>query len=244
MLLNIHGPSLGIGAAIAVVSILGTFFVTGLDFSNESMKNQELDDTLKKSAPIQEKDNSRVALSLFAAQASIPLGSPNASVTIVEFGDYQCFFCNKFFHSTEQEIVKNYVDTGKVKIIFKDFTIIGQDSVNAANATHCANEEGKFWEYHDILYNNWTGENNGWASLENLAKFAREVGLDEASFDTCMKEQRYFSVIDASNADARTLGLTGTPGFFVIGPDNSIAKIGGAQPYEVFEKTIESQLEK
>ncbi|HSD04201.1 MAG TPA: thioredoxin domain-containing protein, partial [Nitrosopumilaceae archaeon] len=131
-----------------------------------------------------------------------------------------------------------------VKMIFKDFTIIGQDSINAANAAHCANEEGKFWEYHDMLYNNWTGENNGWASLENLAKFADDIGLNKAQFDSCMTEQRYFTIIESSNSDARTLGLTGTPGFFIIGPDNTIAKIGGAQPYEVFEKTIESKLEK
>lgn len=244
MILNIHGPSLGIGVAIAVVSILGTLFVTGQDFSIKNTRPQELaDDKTKKSIQTTKNDDN-VALSLFTAQASTILGSNDAPVTIVEFGDYQCFYCNKFFHTTESEIVKNYVDTGKAKMIFKDFTIIGQDSITAANAAHCANEEGKFWEYHDTLYNNWTGENNGWASLENLAVFAKEIGLDETSFDSCMTEQRYFSVIDASNSDARTLGLTGTPGFFIIGPDNTIVKIGGAQPYEVFEKTIESLLEK
>ena len=72
--------------------------------------------------------------------------------------------------------MKNYVDAGKVKIIFKDFTIIGPDSLNAASASHCVNEEGKFWEYHDILYSNWTGETNGWISLDNLHNFAKQIG--------------------------------------------------------------------
>lgn len=88
------------------------------------------------------------------ANASPYLGDENAPITMVEFGDYQCFFCNRYFHETEHDVLKNYVETGKVKILFKDLTIIGPDSINAAHATHCANEEGKFWEYHDILYNN------------------------------------------------------------------------------------------
>ena len=121
---------------------------------------------------------------------------------MVEFGDYQCFYCNRFFHTTEPDIVKNYVDTGRVKMIFKDFTIIGQDSINAAHATHCANEEGKFWEYHDTLYNHWTGENNGWASSKNLLEFAKEVGLNVDSFNACMSEKRYSPVIKDSVSDA------------------------------------------
>lgn len=241
MPLNIHGPSLGIGAAITAISILGTFFILGLDTSenDKPVAKITLSDTEQAS-----ENNNKVALSLFSAKATSLLGSSDATVTMVEFGDYQCFYCNRFFHNTESEIVKNYIDTGKVKMIFKDFTIIGEDSVNAAHASHCANEEGKFWEYHDALYNHWTGENNGWASFDNLVEIAKQVGLDEASFRTCMSDERYASIIEQSNSDARALGITGTPAFFVIGPDNTVTKIGGAQPYEVFEKIFESQLKK
>lgn len=243
MQLNIHAPSLGIGAAIAAVSILGAFFVLGLNVSengNPAAKINLADNTEQ----VEGSNNNKIELSLFLAKATSLLGSSDATVTMIEFGDYQCFYCNRFFHNTESEIVKNYVDTGKVKIIFKDFTIIGQDSVNAAHASHCANEEGKFWEYHDTLYNHWTGENNGWASSDNLLEFAKQVGLDEASFKECMSDERYTAVIEQSNSDARTLGITGTPAFFVIGSDNAVTKIGGAQPYEVFEKIFESQLKK
>jgi protein-disulfide isomerase len=189
-------------------------------------------------------ENQEVTLSLFTANASPYLGDENAPITLVEFGDYQCFFCHKFFNETESSILKNYVETGKVKIIFKDFTIIGPDSIAAANAAHCAKDQGKFWEYHDTLYNNWGGENNDWASSENLLKFAQSIELNEEIFEKCRGEKKYDQLVTSSNNDAKTLGLTGTPGFFIIGPDNQITKIPGAQPYESFQKIFDYELAK
>ena len=247
MPLNTHGPSLVIGAAIAIVSVLSAAIVFGTDFIDfkQNTKTGKDRNDISQQIEASEKSQSDVyAMSLFTANASPVLGSDSAPITLVEFGDYQCFYCNRFFHITEPDIVKNYVETGKVKMIFKDFTIIGQDSINAAHAAHCAQEAGKFWEFHDILYNNWTGENNGWASPSNISGFAKQLGLDEEDFKSCMIEARYLSVIKASNSDAHTLGLTGTPGFFIIGPENSITKISGAQPYEVFEEIFNSILEK
>lgn len=230
---GLHGPSLGIGAGIAIVSIISVFFaINVIDESPELQFEQK--------APSQ--DNNQA--SLFTENASPALGNENAPILLVEFGDYQCFFCNKFFHETEVDIMKNYVETGKVKIIFKDFTIIGPDSVNAAQATHCANDQGKYWAYHDELYNNWGGENNGWASVENLKQFAIDLELDSEKFDQCLDSKKYDSYVSASGTDARTLGLTGTPGFFVIGPDNQITKIGGAQPFDVFQRIFDSELAK
>jgi len=231
----LHGPSLGIGAGIAIVSIISVFLAMNVIDTNPELQFEE-------KTPNQE--NQEVTLSLFTANASPYLGDENAPITLVEFGDYQCFFCNKFFHETESAILKNYVETGKVKIIFKDFTIIGPDSIAAANAVHCAKEQGKFWEYHDTLYNNWGGENNDWASYENLLKFAQSIELNEEIFEKCMGEKKYDQLVTSSNNDAKTLGLTGTPGFFIIGPDNQITKIGGAQPYDVFERIFESELTK
>ncbi|NIP62535.1 MAG: thioredoxin domain-containing protein [Nitrosopumilaceae archaeon] len=232
----LHGPSLGIGAGIASVAIIASFFV--FDTFNEEKELELVDQQIAKEGPNQ------ITKSVFLDNGSPYLGDKDASVTLVEFGDYQCFFCNKFFHETEDEILNNYVKTGKVKMIFKDFTIIGPDSITAAHAAHCAEDQGKFWEYHDILYNNWTGENNGWASSENLLGFAKDLNLDIDQFTNCMLESKHKSVIQASNEDAKTLGLTGTPGFFVIGPDNNITKIGGAQPYEVFQRIFDSELKK
>jgi len=247
MPLNTHGPSLVIGAAIAIVSVLSAAIVFGtdfIDFKQITKTGKDRNDIAQQIVDSEKSQSDVYPMSLFTANASPVLGSDNTPITLVEFGDYQCFYCNRFFHTTESDIVKNYVETGKVKIIFKDFTIIGQDSINAAHAAHCAQEAGKFWEFHDILYNNWTGENNGWASPSNISGFAKQLGLDEEDFKSCMTEARYVSVIKASNSDAQTLGLTGTPGFFIIGPENSITRISGAQPYEVFEEIFNSMLEK
>jgi len=232
----LHGPSLGIGAGITAVVIVAVFF--GMSTFGQEKELVLVESEIPNTTP------QEIGLSVFTENGSPYLGDPNAPITLVEFGDYQCFFCNKYFHDTEQKLLENYVDTGKVKIIFKDFTIIGPDSKTAAHAAHCADDQGLFWEYHDMLYNNWTGENNGWASSENLLRMAQDVGLDIDEFTDCMQNEIHTQIISASNADARTLGLTGTPGFFVISPNNQITKIPGAQPFEVFQRIFDSELEK
>ncbi len=232
----LRGSSLGIGAGITSVVIVAVFFGMSI-FGQE--KELVLEEAEILNTPSQE-----IGLSVFTENGSPYLGDPNAPITLVEFGDYQCFFCNKYFHNTEQKLLENYVDTGKVKIIFKDFTIIGPDSITAAHAAHCADDQDLFWEYHDTLYNNWNGENNGWASSENLLRMAQDVGLDIDEFTGCMLNEIHTQIISASNADARTLGLTGTPGFFVISPNDQVTKIPGAQPFDVFQKIFDSELEK
>lgn len=233
----IHTPSLAIGAIIAVGAIVIAFFAFGT-------LNDEPELIMNTTPTIQESGPAKITASTFLENGSPILGDPNAPITLVEFGDYQCFFCNKFFHETEDTILKNYIETGKVKLIFKDYTIIGADSINAANAAHCASDQGKFWEYHDTLYNHWTGENNGWASLDNLSQFAGELGLDMDQFSKCMTDSKYSQNIVKSNQDAKDLGLTGTPAFFIIDQDYKVTKIGGAQPYDIFEKIFDSKLEK
>lgn len=238
--MHIQGLYLGIGAGIAGVLIFTMFIISGMNFEKEQSAATQEPQTAPTVVPSTE---SSLTMAVFTENRSPMLGVEDAPIILVEFGDYQCAFCNRFFHNTEEPIIKNYVNTGKVKMFFKDFTIIGPDSLTAANAAHCAQEEGKFWEYHDILYNNWAGENNGWASSKNLYKFAKQVGLDDNNFDTCMKESRYQNVVASSSSDARSLDITGTPAFFVIGPDKEVTKITGAQPYEVFERIFDSYLE-
>jgi len=233
----IHGPSLAIGAAIASLSIIIIFFA--LNTINDEPKL-----AIEPAQKSQELISTNIISTTFFENGSPILGDPNAQVTLIEFGDYQCHFCNVHFHNTEHRLLENFIKTGKVKMIFKDFTIIGPDSVNAAHGTHCANDQGKFWEYHDILYNNWTGENNGWASSDNLLRFAQEIELDIDQWSDCMIDERYSQIISNSSKDARELGITGTPAFFVIGPDNKITRISGAQPYESFQKIFNSELEK
>jgi protein-disulfide isomerase len=233
----LNGPSLAIGAAIASIAIIVAF----LGFNGISNESELV---LEPTPTIQEFGPPKVSMATFLENGSPILGNHNAPVTLVEFGDYQCHFCNVFFHSTEDDILENYVETGKVKMIFKDYNIIGPDSVTASHGAHCANDQGLFWEYHDILYSNWTGENNGWASSENLTKFAQELGLDMDEWVECMLNETHSQIILASNEDAKSLEITGTPAFFVIGPDGETTRVFGAQPFEVFEKIFEIELRK
>jgi len=233
----IHGPSLAIGAAIASIVIIIIF----LGFNGIS---NEVELVIEPTPTIQELGPTIISMETYLANGSPILGDPNAPITLVEFGDYQCHFCNVFFHSTEDDILENYVETGKVRMIFKDFNIIGPDSIRASHGAHCANDQELFWEYHDILYSNWTGENNGWASSENLAKFAQEIGLNMDEWSECMINKPHSQVILESNRDARTLEITGTPAFFVIGPDGKFTRISGAQPFEVFANIFEIELKK
>ena len=232
----IHAPSLAIGAIIASITI--TFVIFGVNNSSN-----EIELSIEPTPEMDQIGPKKITMDTFLLNGSPILGDPNAPITLVEFGDYQCHYCNVFFQSIEKDILKNYVDTGKVKIIFKDYNIIGEDSVIASQGAHCANDQGLFWEYHDILYSNWTGENNGWASSENLAIFAQQIDLNMNKWSECMKKGSHSQIILKSNDDARTLELTGTPAFFIINSEGKVSKLFGAQPFEVFKKIFDSQLE-
>jgi len=233
----LHPPSLAIGAILASITIIVVIF--GM---NSSIYEQEL--LIEPTPKVEQMGPAKITIDTFVLNGSPILGDSNAPITLVEFGDYQCHYCNVFFQSIEEDIIKNYVETGKVKMIFKDYNIIGPDSINASHGAHCAEEQGLFWEYHDILYSNWTGENNGWASPSNLTVFAEEIDADIDNWTECMNGKKYSKIIMDSNNDARALELTGTPAFFIIDENRKVTKLFGAQPFEVFQKIFDSQLEK
>ena len=232
----IHPPSLAIGAVIASIAIVAVMF--GL---NGTFDESEL--AIKATPEMDSIGPTEITMETFVENGSPVLGNPNAPITLVEFGDYQCHYCHVFFESIEGKIMKNYIETGKVKMIFKDYNIIGKDSVKASQGAHCANDQGLFWEYHDILYSNWTGENNGWASGANLANYAQDIGLEMNEWTDCMSQQKHSKTILDSNEDAKKLQLTGTPAFFVISSDGQVSKLFGAQPFEVFERVFDEKLE-
>ena len=233
---RIHLPSLAIGAGIAVACIFcGVLMV--------NMINSETTPVLAETPQKQTEITKIQSLSVFTDNASPILGNPNAPITMVEFGDYQCTFCSKFFHETENSIITNYIKTGKVKVLFKDYIILGQDSINAANAAHCANDPKLFWEYHSMLYNNWAGEDTGWADLAHLHEFANTLGLDMDVFSTCMSDLKWNELVNLSSKDGQKLGVSGTPTFFVIDQNNDVIKIVGAQHYDVFKQIFDSVLD-
>lgn len=167
-------------------------------------------------------------------------GSPSAPVTIIEFGDYQCPSCDAWFKNEEPIIKTNYIDTNKAKLYFVDFPFYGQDSFSAAQATYCAGEQGKYWEYHGILYSNQGAINGGWANPTALKQFASNLGLDTAKFDACLDSGKYADGVSHNKDVGTSVGVQGTPTFFIIGPNGTGQKIEGGQPASVFSNVIDS----
>ncbi len=164
------------------------------------------------------------------------LGNSNAKVTIVEFGDFQCPYCQQFFQNTLPEIKKQYIDTGKVKIVFRHFPLT-QIHVNAqisAVAAECANQQGKFWEYHDLLYTNGMADGTG-LDKASLEKYADQLGLNKGNllglgknkFNQCLETNATLKIVQADQAEGAKDGVTGTPTFYINGK-----QIVGAQPFE------------
>lgn len=167
------------------------------------------------------------------------MGNSNAPITILEWGDYQCTFCYKFHQNTLNIIQKDFINTGKVKLVFKDFPLNGPDSLLAAEATYCAEDQEKYWEYHSTLYSNQLGVDNGWANTANLKKYASNLGLDMDLFANCLDSGKYLQRVLKNTDVSRNVGFSGVTAFMIIGPNNQQDLIIGAQPYEVFKKVIE-----
>ena len=166
------------------------------------------------------------------------LGNPDAPITILEWGDYQCTFCYKFHQNTLQIINEDFIKTGKVKVVFKDFPLNGPDSKLAAEASYCAQDQEKYWQYHDEVYRNWGGERTGWITREALTEFAQVVNLDTEKFNKCLDDNKYESKVNSLYEFGNDIGIDATPSFLVFN-DEKIIKIRGNQPLEVFLKTFD-----
>lgn len=167
------------------------------------------------------------------------LGDPNAPVTVVEYADFQCPICKRTESSVVSRIEKDYVAQGKVKIEFRMFPFLGQESFNAAQAAEAARDQGKFWEYHDALFNAQGQENGGNFTYEKLVALARKVGLDVPKFEATLSANTYLAPIQREVDAARSNGVSSTPTFFV-----GSTKIVGAQPYAQFQTAIDAALAK
>src|SRR5581483_8456824 len=173
--------------------------------------------------------------------AAQPSGAPapGAKVTVIEFADFQCPFCEQWFKTVEPSLIKDYVDTGKVKFAFRQYAFLGQESTWAAEAAECANEQGKFWDFHDYLYNHQGQENSGTFSKANLEGFAATLGLNTSQFNQCLETDKYAKAVSDEFAEGQKAGVQGTPATFVDGQ-----LVSGAQPYTAFKTLIDSELAK
>jgi len=174
---------------------------------------------------------------------SPPLGSESSPITIVKFGDYQSEACYYWFHNTRSTLIDNYVETGKAKLVFMDLPFLGRHSPLAAEASYCAEDQGKYWEYHTMLYTFQDGpRDSGWADRDRLNSFAFSLDMNMDEFNDCMDSSKYQKRVKANHDEAVKNGVQGTPTFIIISQDGTTEKIAGPQPYSVFAATIEPML--
>ena len=168
------------------------------------------------------------------------LGDSKAPVTLIEYGDYQCTYCIRFFETTEPQIRENYIKTGKVKMVFRGFQFLGPESELAGQAADCAKEQGSFWAYHDAIYQAEAKdgqENNGNMTKDFFVGLAKNVGMDVAKFTSCYDSGKYAAAVKQGTQDAAALGINSTPTLIVNG---QIVK--GALPFDQFKAIIENAL--
>ena len=170
-------------------------------------------------------------------------GSPAAKIAIVEYSDYQCSFCARYEKQTFPQIQADYINTGKVKYVFRDLPLdFHKNAFKAAEAARCAGEQGKFWEMHDLLF-----ENQQALEATDLPRHAASLALDAPRFQQCLEVSRYAAGIRKNITEAGTAGLTGTPSFLigVVQPNSTVKitrKIVGARPYADFKAAIDEIL--
>lgn len=159
-------------------------------------------------------------------------GSPDAAVTIVEFSDFQCPYCGRFHAETYPQLQATYGE--RIRFVYRDFPILSlhPNALISAEAANCANEQGKYWEYHDLLLSNQDRY-----TRSDLGAFAEQLDLDINLFDECVDSGRYQEEVNADFREGSQYGVTGTPTFFING-----RPLVGAQPYEVFASVIDAEL--
>ena len=246
----------GIVAVIAIATFLGGYAIGSIGDNSNSLSSDEIKEM------ISEIEAKAPAPSLQPTQApsqpSAPQifqvsvdddpfkGDPDAPVTVVEFSDFQCPFCSRFFTQTLPALQENYINTGKIKLVYRDFPLdsLHPNARPAHIAAECADEQGKFWEYHDVLF-----ENQGqWSRLSSadlssqLNQYATSMGLNSASFDSCLSSPSMADEVNADFLQAASYGATGTPTFFIGNEKNGFIKLVGAQPFSAFQAAIDAQL--
>jgi protein-disulfide isomerase len=165
-------------------------------------------------------------------------GKDNAKVTIVEFSDFQCPFCGRFYKDTLPQLRKDYIDSGKVKLYFRHFPLdFHPQAKPLAIAAECANDQGKFWQMHDTIFDN--NDKVGTMTNDDYKKWAADLGLNTATFNSCVDAKNHADQIDADQKAGAEVGVSGTPTFYINGQ-----QLVGAQPYASFKAVIDAELSK
>ncbi len=243
-----NGLIIGLILAVGVAAFFAGSYTSNLNsnqISEEDLQEEiaklELK-ILQNQLPIEQ---SKIVTKISADNDPI-IGDPDAPITIIEFSDFQCPFCARFYTQTLPLIHEKYIETGKVKLVFRDFPIqsIHPNAVPASVASECANEQGKFKEMHDMLIekqNEWNRQEIADA-LSLFSQYATKIQLQQETFDSCLISGKYVEEISKDLKDGKDYGVSGTPGFFVGNDQIGYVEIAGAQPFESFKKIIDTQL--
>ena len=242
------GLVVGIIVAVAVAAFFAGSYLS--DQNSNQLTQKDLDDAIAKlelKIMQQRLPTSQPQLPAKISADDDPIiGNPDAPITIIEFSDFQCPFCARFHVQTLPSLMEEYIEQGKVKLVFRDFPIqnIHPNALPASVAAECANEQGKFKGMHDMLFEN----QKQWSSLETspalstFVQYAKELQIDEEEFTACLTGGKYIDEIRKDLEDGRNYGVSGTPGFFIGSDDVGYVELKGAQPFDSFKKVIDSQL--
>lgn len=211
---------------VFVYGIYASYFHTDTygQNSNEKIKALPLQDLIRNGSPFQ--------------------GKVSAPITIIDFSDFQCYLCNRFVKNTEPLMNQSYIQTGKVALVFNHLPNRGFDSMGAALAAQCTNDQGKFWQFHNLLYSNQKAIDSGWVSKENLKNFGSQIlGLDIKRFDRCFDSEKYKSFVQKDIELALSFGFKETPSFIVENSNGSSQEtMSGALPFESFKAVIDKKI--
>lgn len=227
-----------------LVFALGIGYLLGNVFGVSSFTGKTTEITaITQTQPTQQQQPSKVQVSI---DDDPSMGEKDAKVIVIEFSDFQCPFCRRSYTDTISQLKKDYIDTGKVLFVYRDFPLssIHPSASSAAMAANCANEQGKFWEMHNKIFDeqNKQGQGTVQFSSDDLKKWADEIGLDTDKFNSCLDSQKYKDEVDKDFQDGVTAGVTGTPTFYIGNPKDGYTEIVGAQPYSVIRQVIDSML--
>ncbi len=246
---NFNGLTIGIIIIVGIAAFFAGTYTS--NFNSDEISKADLDEAIAKlelkilqnQLPTEQP---RPPVKISADNDPI-MGDPNAPITIIEFSDFQCPFCARFHVQTLPSIYEEYIDQGKVKLVFRDFPIqsIHPNALPASVAAECANDQGKFKEMHDKLFenqNDWNKKETT-AALSIFVQYAEEIEIEKNEFESCIASGKHINDIRGDLEDGREYGVTGTPGFFVGNDEIGYVELKGAQPFESFKKIIDAQLD-
>jgi len=174
------------------------------------------------------------------------LGEKNAPVTIIEFSDFQCPFCRRHYSQTYSQLKSEYIATGKVKYVYRDFPLSFHEGAQPyAEAAECAAEQNKYWELHDKIYDEQNKQGQGtvpYPGQETVLQWAGEIGLDTGKLKLCIESGKYTKEVQKDFTEGASYGVTGTPSFFIGNDKKGYVQVEGAQPFSAFQSAIDAAL--